>query len=38
MTNLQNQENRQISPVNQMKHLLANQGIQNLFFDALKEN
>lgn len=38
MTNLQKQENRQISPVNQMKHLLANQGIQNLFADALKEN
>ena len=38
MTNLQKQENRAISPVNQMKHLLANQGIQNLFADALKEN
>lgn len=38
MTNIQKQEQRQISPVNQMKNLLANQGIQNLFADALKEN
>lgn len=35
MTNLQK---RQAGPVNQMKNLLANQGIQNLFDDALKDN
>lgn len=38
MTNIQKQENKQITPVNQMKNLLANQGMQNLFADALKEN
>lgn len=38
MANIQKQEQRQISPINQMKNLLANQGIQNLFADALKEN
>ena len=38
MTNIQKQENRALSPVNQMKNLLANQGMQNLFADALKEN
>ena len=38
MTNIQKQEQRQLSPINQMKNLLANQGIQNLFADALKEN
>lgn len=38
MTNIQKQENRSISPVNQMKNLLANQGMQNLFADALNEN
>lgn len=38
MTNMQKQENRSISPVNQMKNLLANQGMQNLFADALNEN
>lgn len=38
MTNIQKQEQRQISPVNQMKNLLANQGMQNLFADALKDN
>ena len=38
MTNIQKQENRAVSPVNQMKNLLANQGIQNLFADALNEN
>lgn len=36
MTNIQKQG--QVSPVNQMKNLLANQGMQNLFADALKEN
>ena len=38
MTNIQKQENRAVSPVNQMKNLLANQGMQNLFADALNEN
>ena len=38
MTNIQKQEQRQLSPVNQMKNLLANQGMQNLFADALKDN
>ena len=38
MTNIQKQENRAASPVNQMKNLLANQGMQNLFADALKDN
>ena len=38
MANIQKQEQRRISPINQMKNLLANQGIQNLFADALKEN
>lgn len=38
MTNIQKQENRALSPVNQMKNLLKNQGMQNLFADALKEN
>lgn len=38
MANIQKQEHRQLSPINQMKNLLANQGIQNLFADALKEN
>ena len=38
MTNIQKQENRALSPVNQMKNLLANQGMQNLFADALNEN
>lgn len=38
MTNIQKQENRSISPINQMKNLLANQGMQNLFADALNEN
>lgn len=38
MANIQKQEQRQLSPINQMKNLLANQGIQNLFADALKEN
>lgn len=38
MTNIQKQENRAVSPVNQMKNLLKNQGMQNLFADALKEN
>lgn len=38
MTNIQKQENRSIAPVNQMKNLLANQGLQNLFADVLKEN
>jgi recombination protein RecT len=36
MTNIQKQG--QVSPVNQMKNLLANQGMQNLFADALNEN
>ena len=36
MTNIQKQG--QVSPVNQMKNLLANQGMQNLFSDALNEN
>lgn len=36
MTNMQKQG--QVSPVNQMKNLLANQGMQNLFADALNEN
>lgn len=36
MTNIQKQG--QLSPVNQMKNLLANQGMQNLFADALNEN
>ena len=38
MTNIQKQEQRQLSPVNQMKNLLANQGMQNLFADAVKDN
>lgn len=38
MTNIQKQENKSISPINQMKNLLANQGMQNLFADALNEN
>lgn len=38
MTNIQKQENRTLSPVNQMKNLLANQGMQNLFADAVKDN
>lgn len=38
MANIQKQEQRQLSPINQMKNLLANQGMQNLFADALKEN
>ena len=38
MANIQKQEQRQLSPVNQMKNLLANQGMQNLFADALKDN
>lgn len=38
MTNIQKQENKQITPVNQMKNLIKNQGMQNLFADALKEN
>lgn len=38
MTNIQKQENRAVSPVNQMKNLLKNQGMQNLFADALNEN
>lgn len=35
---IQKQENKQITPVNQMKNLIKNQGMQNLFADALKEN
>ena len=35
---IQKQENKQVSPVNQMKNLIKNQGMQNLFADALKEN
>lgn len=38
MTNIQKQENKAVSPINQMKNLLANQGMQNLFADALNEN
>ena len=38
MTNIQKQEQRTLSPVNQMKNLLANQGMQNLFADAVKDN
>ena len=38
MTNIQKQEQRALSPANQMKNLLANQGMQNLFADALKDN
>ena len=38
MTNIQKQEQRQLSPVNQMKNLLANQGMQNLFKDAVNDN
>lgn len=35
---LQKQENKMVSPVNQMKNLLENKGMQNLFADAVKEN
>lgn len=35
---LQKQENKAVSPINQMKNLLENKGMQNLFADAVKDN
>lgn len=38
MTNLANRGNQQVSPINKMKQLLDNNGVKQLFDNALKEN